>query len=166
VIIIGCDIHTRMEHIAMLDTETGEVVEKRLEHENGEAKRFYEGLKGRQGWGSRRRVTRAGLRRCFRSCGTSWWWARRARSARSGRASRSTTGGDAEDLLNLLLRGDFPKVWLPPPEERDVRVLIEHRHQLVELRTRPKNGLQAMALSYGLRQRGRLWSERGQEELK
>ncbi len=44
-IIIGCDFHTRREQIAMLDTETGEVVKKRLEHENGEAKRFYEGLK-------------------------------------------------------------------------------------------------------------------------
>jgi len=35
----------------------------------------------------------------------------------------------------------------------------------VELRTRAKNGLQALALSYGLRRRSRLWSERGQEEL-
>ena len=42
--IIGCDLHTRFQQIAMLDTETGEVVEKRLEHENGEAKRFYKGL--------------------------------------------------------------------------------------------------------------------------
>jgi hypothetical protein len=33
--------------MAMLDTETGEVVEHRLEHESGEAKRFYEGLKER-----------------------------------------------------------------------------------------------------------------------
>jgi transposase len=72
---------------------------------------------------------------------------------------------DAQLILDLLMRGDFPRVWLPSPEERDVRVLVEHRHQLVELRTRAKNGLQAMALSYGLRRRGRLWSERGREEL-
>ena len=37
-IIIGCDFHSRMQQIAMLDTETGEVVEKRLDHESGEAK--------------------------------------------------------------------------------------------------------------------------------
>jgi hypothetical protein len=43
--IISCDFHTRFQQIAMLDTETGEVVEKRLDHESGEAKRFYEGLK-------------------------------------------------------------------------------------------------------------------------
>ena len=44
-IIIGCDFHARTQQIAMLDTETGEVVEKRLDHESGEARKFYEGLK-------------------------------------------------------------------------------------------------------------------------
>jgi hypothetical protein len=29
---------------------------------------------------------------------------------------------DAAHLLNLLLRGDFPKIWLPSAAERDVRV--------------------------------------------
>jgi len=36
--IIGCDLHTRYQQIAMLDTETGEEMERRLEHENGEAR--------------------------------------------------------------------------------------------------------------------------------
>jgi len=39
--IIGCDFHTRYQQIAMLDEETGELVERRLEHENGEAHSFY-----------------------------------------------------------------------------------------------------------------------------
>src|SRR5207245_10564492 len=42
--IIGCDFHSRYENVAMVDTETGEVVERRLEHENGEARAFYAGL--------------------------------------------------------------------------------------------------------------------------
>ena len=33
--IIGCDFHPRYQQIAMMDTETGELVERRLEHENG-----------------------------------------------------------------------------------------------------------------------------------
>lgn len=164
--IIGCDFHSRMQQIAMLDTETGEVVEKRLEHENGEAKRFYEGLK---------EAALVGIE----TTGYTRWFAEmlgelghelvvgeaakiRAKDPRKQKHDRR----DAELILELLVRGDFPRVWLPPAEERDIRVLVEHRHQLVELRTRAKNGLQAMALSYGLRRRGRLWSERGQEELK
>ena len=145
--IIGCDLHTRSEQIAMLDAETGEVVEKRLEHENGEAKRFYEGLK---------EPALVGIE----STGYALWFAEmlaelghelvvgdaakiRKMEARKQKHDRR----DAEHLLNLLLRGDFPKIWLPSAAERDVRVLVEHRHQLVELRTRAKNGLQAMALS-------------------
>jgi len=44
-LIIGCDLHTRTQQIALLDTETGELVERQLEHENGEAKSFYAGLR-------------------------------------------------------------------------------------------------------------------------
>jgi hypothetical protein len=44
--IIGCDLHTRYQQIAMLDTDTGELVERRLEHENGEARSFFAGLAG------------------------------------------------------------------------------------------------------------------------
>jgi hypothetical protein len=38
--IIGCDLHTRYRQIAVLDTVNGEVVTRRLEHENGEARAF------------------------------------------------------------------------------------------------------------------------------
>lgn len=164
-IIIGCDFHTRSQQIAMLDTETGEEVERSLEHENGEAKRFYEGLK---------EAALVGIE----TTGYTLWFAQmlselghelvvgeagkiRAKETRKQKHDRR----DAEHLLNLLIRGDFPTVWLPSAEERDVRVLVEHRHQLVGMRTRAKNGLQAMALSYGVRRRSRLWNAAGQEEL-
>ena len=44
--IVGCDLHTRYQQIAMLDAETGELTEHRLEHESGEARAFYADLKG------------------------------------------------------------------------------------------------------------------------
>jgi transposase len=163
--IIGCDFHTRTQQIARVDTETGEVMRQELEHENGEARKFYEGLK---------EPALVGIE----STGYTIWFAEmlqelghelvvgdaakiRAKETRKQKHDRR----DAEHLLNLLMRGDFPRIWLPSAEERDVRVVVEHRHQLVQLRTRAKNGLQAMALSYGLRRRARLWSASGQEEL-
>ena len=45
--IVGCDLHTRYQQIAMLDQETGELIERRLEHEGGEARGFYASLEGR-----------------------------------------------------------------------------------------------------------------------
>jgi hypothetical protein len=43
-LIIGCDFHTRYQQIAMMDTLTGGLTERRLEHENGEANTFYRNL--------------------------------------------------------------------------------------------------------------------------
>jgi hypothetical protein len=34
-LIVGCDFHTRFQQIAMVDTTTGEIIERRLEHKNG-----------------------------------------------------------------------------------------------------------------------------------
>src|SRR5438105_187539 len=45
-IIIGCDFHTRFQKIAMVDTETGEIAKRRLEHGNDEARAFYATLPG------------------------------------------------------------------------------------------------------------------------
>jgi len=164
-IIIGCDFHTRSQQIAMLDTETGEVVEKKLEHENEEAKKFYEGLKEPALVG----IETTGYTRWFAEMLAELGHGLMVGDAAKIRASETRKQKhdrrDAWHIMELMAEGKFPRIWLPSAEERDVRVLVEHRHQLVQLRTRAKNGLQAMALSYGLRRRTRLWSERGQEEL-
>jgi len=41
-----------------------------------------------------------------------------------------------------------------------------HRHKLVEIRTRVKNGLQHLALNRGLQRKSKLWSEAGQKALR
>jgi hypothetical protein len=40
-LIIGCDFHTRFQQIAMVDSPTGEIIERRSDHESGEARQFY-----------------------------------------------------------------------------------------------------------------------------
>lgn len=42
--IIGCDLHARQQTIAMLDRETGEVVEQTLKHEGDIVRAFYAAL--------------------------------------------------------------------------------------------------------------------------
>jgi len=42
--IIGCDLHTRQQTLAMLDTTTGEVVEKTLTHKDNNVREFYSTL--------------------------------------------------------------------------------------------------------------------------
>jgi transposase len=72
---------------------------------------------------------------------------------------------DAELLLDLLLRGDFPAVHIPPPASREVLRLLRYRHRLVHMRTMLRNGLQAVALNHQLRLGPRLWTRRGQAQL-
>ena len=42
--IIGCDLHARQQALAMLDTETGEIVNLTLMHEGNEVREFYSQL--------------------------------------------------------------------------------------------------------------------------
>ena len=140
-IIIGCDFHSRFQQIAWVDTETGEVEARKLDHENGEAKRFYEGLKEPALVG----IETTGHMRWFAEMLAELGHQLVVGDAAKIRAceprKQKHDRRDAEHLLNLLIRGDFPKVWLPSAEERDVRGLVGHRHQMVGLRTRAKNRL-------------------------
>ncbi len=44
--IIGCDLHARQQTLAMLDTGTGEVVNRTLTHEGNGVREFYSTLPG------------------------------------------------------------------------------------------------------------------------
>jgi transposase len=72
---------------------------------------------------------------------------------------------DAALLLQLLVEGRFPSIWMPSTEQRDLRALLLHRHQWVRMRTRVQNALQAIALSHGLRLGKSLWSQAGQHAI-
>ena len=38
---VGCDFHTRQQHVAVLDTDTGEMQERRLAHDDHAVEQFY-----------------------------------------------------------------------------------------------------------------------------
>jgi transposase len=46
-LIIGVDYHPSDQYIAFADTETGECGERRLNHSEGEAEKFYRSLQSR-----------------------------------------------------------------------------------------------------------------------
>ena len=85
-------------------------------------------------------------------------------SARRVRKQK-TDRQDAQLILRLMLKDDFPQIWVPSWENRDLRQLLWHRHRMVQARTRMMNQLQAVALNEGLRCKKRLWREAGREQL-
>jgi len=78
---------------------------------------------------------------------------------------QKTDREDARLLLKLLLENRFPRIWVPSPENRDLRQLLWHRHRLVQMRTRIMNQLQEVAMNEGYRWKKKLFSEQGRAHL-
>jgi transposase len=166
-IIIGVDFHPEFQQIALVDSNTGEFQEKRLVHRE-EAEQFYRGLAaagqqvrvGMEASGHARWFERLLSERQFEL------WIGDAAEIQSKRVRKQKTDRqDAQLILKLMLKDDFPQIWVPSWENRDVRQLLWHRHRLVQARTRIMNQLQAIALNEGLRCKKRLWRERGRQQL-
>ena len=45
--IVGCDLHAKQQTIAMVDTDTGEFIERTLSHKGDAVRQFYAALEGR-----------------------------------------------------------------------------------------------------------------------
>jgi len=166
-IIIGCDYHPGFQQIAYVDTETGELQERALQHRE-EAEKFYreraaQGLKvcvGMEASGHARWFERLLAELTFEL------WIGDAAEIRTKRVRKQKTDRqDAQLILKLMLKDDFPQIWVPSWENRDLRQLLWHRHRMVQARTRLMNQLQAVALNEGLRCKKRLWREAGRQQL-
>ncbi len=163
--IIGCDLHSRYQVIAMVETDTGEMVTRRLEHESGEARAFYTTLPKPSLIGMEATGYTQWFERLVAELGHELWVGDPAEiRARAVRRQKTDTR-DAEHLLDLLLTKRFPRVWVPTPEERDVRQLLKHRNKLVRMQTSVRNQLHFLAMSQGVCRKQKLWSARGRVEL-
>ncbi len=163
--IIGCDLHARQQAVAMLDTNTGELMEIILTHEGNNVREFYSKLP---------RPVRVGIE----ATGSMQWFVNlmeelgieclvghpaqiRAAEPRKQKHNRR----DADLILKVLVENRFPAIWLPSKELQDLRALLRHRHQWVRMRTRIQNALQSIALANGLRRGPSLWSHDGQNTI-
>ena len=114
--IIGCDLHSRQQTLAMLNTETGEVMKMTLAHEGDNVREFYSTLP---------RPVRVGIE----ATGSMQWFVDlmeelgiecqvgnpaviRAAEPRKQKHDRR----DAGLIMKLLLEDRFPAIWLPSKE--------------------------------------------------
>ena len=163
--IIGCDFHSRFEQIAMLNPETGEIIKRRLEHENGEAKKFYATLPSPARVGMEATFDAQWFERMLREHNHELWIGDAAEIRAAMVRKQKTDARDALHILDLLLTNRFPRIWMPSPAERDLRHLLRHRHKLVRYRTSVRNQLHGLAIAQGLCRRKKLWTMVGRKEL-
>lgn len=139
-IIIGCDVHTRFQQIAMLDPTTGEIIERCLEHDSGVAERFYAALSS---------PARVGIEATIN---TQWF------ERVLGRYGHELWIGDAPEIR-------ASRVGKQKTAERDLRHLLRYRHKLVRYRTSVMNQLHGLAISQGLCRKTKLWRRTARQEL-
>lgn len=162
---VGCDLHTRTQQVAVLNTGTGEVSERPLGHDGKTVEEFYAGLP---------RPVTVGIE----STGYAVWFhtlmQRLGHTLLVGDAAKiramvvrktKTDRRDARHLLDLLSHDRLPTIWVPDPATRDLRGLLTHRMRLVRIRTMVKNGLHAIALNYRLVHGSKLLRRAGLAEL-
>ena len=150
-----------------MNTETGELGERRLAHRE-EAEQFYQELK----------QLNVAVRVGMESSGHARWferllhelgfelWIGDAAEIRTKRVRKQKTDRqDAQLLLRLMMEERFPRMWVPDAENRDLRQLLWHRHRLVQMRTRVMNQLHVVPLNEGLRRKKALWRPAGRKEL-
>jgi transposase len=166
-LIIGCDYHPSVQQIAFVDTDTGELRERRLVHRE-EAEQFYRELK-QQNLTVRAGMESSGHSRWFerllQELGFELWIGDPAEIQSKRVRKQKTDRQDAQLLLRLMMEDRFPRIWIPDAGNRDLRQLLWHRHRMVQMRTRVMNQLHVVALNEGLRRKKALWRPAGRAEL-
>jgi transposase len=158
--IIVCDLHARQQTIAMLDSDTGELEEKTLEHQGETVREFYSALSGPILLGIEATGSMQRFLEMLEELGIECRVGHPAKIRKAETRKQKHDRRDARLLLTLLAEHRFPT------KQRDLRTLLRHRHQWVRLRSRVQHSLQSMALNHGLRRGHSLWSQAGQHALR
>jgi transposase len=163
--IVGCDVHTRKQQVAVLHTDTGEVVEQELLHSGDAVEQFYRALPRPVTVGSESTGYALWFHELMQRLGHTLLVGEAAKIRAMVVRKTKTDRRDAQHLLDLLKPERFPAVWIPDPATRDLRALVTHRVRLVRIHPMVNNGLQASALNRRLALGSKLWSQRGRAQL-
>ena len=164
-LIVGCDYHPRWQQVAWFDPETGEIGEQKLLNGDGEAERWYGQLPVPSLIGLEATGNSQWFLDLLNRLGHEVWVGDAAQIRASYVRRQKNDRRDAGHVLKLLREGRFPRLWMPNAEQRDLRQLLIHRHKLVQIRSRVKNGLQHLAMNQGMQKKSRLWSVSRTESL-
>lgn len=162
----GVDFHARQQVVAWCNTNDGEIWFIKLDHERVEKVReFYAAFADQVIVG-------------LEACGYSQWFedllfelkietriGNAAEIRKRARSRQKTDHRDAELILDLLLKDEFPRIYRPNAESRAILQKLRHRHRLVQLRTKAINHLHAIAISAGLSIKSKLMTKAGREKL-
>jgi transposase len=148
----GGDFHARSQTIAYGDSINGEVLIIQLDHRADDLRQFYSQLPGKVIVGLESGGTSRWFEQLIEDLGGEAGVGHASEVRRFARRRQKNDRRDAELILDLLLRGDFPRLQPRSAQSQEVLRQRRYRHRLVRLTTRIKNALQAMAKGAGVSQ--------------
>src|SRR5215218_1397237 len=161
----GVDFHTRQQLIKWCDTLDGEIKEQRLFHDSlDEVRNFYSQFTGEVRIGIEACGYSEWFERMLHDLGHEVWVGDATKIRRRARSRQKTDRRDAELLLDLL-KDEFPRINRLSIESIEVLRRLRYRHRLVQMRTRMRNSLQAIALGSGVVLKAKLRTRQGREKL-
>ncbi len=165
-IYIGVDFHARQQTICYLTTDSGELLFHQLKHQDKAAVRaFYAHFTGHVIVGLEASGYSPWFERLLEELGCEVWLGHATEIRRRARGRHKNDRRDAELILDLMLHNEFPRLYLPPLQSREVLRMLRYRQKLIKVRTIGKNSLQALALQSGLAKGPHLFTKAGLQEL-
>jgi len=161
----GVDFHARSQTIAYCNSDNGEVQITQLDHRSDDLRQFYSQLQGKVIVG----LESCGYSRWFEQLldelGCDVWIGHASEVRRFAKRRQKNDRRDAELILDLLVKGDFPRIQRRSLESTEVLRQLRYRHRLVRMTTMIKNSLQALAMGSGLSEHVNLSSRGGKQRL-
>ena len=163
----GVDFHSRRQTVCYCNTADGEVKIKDLHHYEDDVRAFYEQFKNEQtivGYET------SGYARWFEQMlfelGIEVWVGDAAEISRLGKRRQKNDRRDAEHILDLMLRGEFPKIYRASEKSQRILRLLRHRSKLVKHSVMVKNSLRRILIETGMIFRETLVSRKGKQKLR
>lgn len=147
---IGVDFHPHQQTVAWCDLTTGEIKTLDLVHNTPQVKLFYQQLPAPAVIGLEASSTAVWFEQLITELGHELRVGNPTLIRARARSRHKSDKRDAELLLDLLLKNEFPAVWRRSAQSNQVLEVMRLRLSLVKQRTQVYNHLQAIAHSRGL----------------
>lgn len=161
----GVDFHARVQTVSWLDTQDGEIHQKDLNHRADDVRGFYLQFVGEVIVGIEASGYSSWFEDMLEGIGHQVWVGDAGEIRRLARRRQKNDKRDADHILDLMVKGEFPRVHRLSRESREVMGQLRYRHRLVKMRTMAANCLKAIAIGAGLSDKTRLVSRKGRSKL-
>lgn len=162
----GVDFHARQQTICYLTTEDGVIATQELKHDHKEAvRKFYAELPSPVLVGLEAGGYSLWFEQLLEEVGHEIWLGDATEIRLCARRRQKNDKRDAQLILDLLVRNEFPSIHRQTPVSREILRMLRYRHRLVKIRTMIKNCLHALAIQSGLSLKAQLFTEVGLTQL-